>query len=316
MREKEVLSYDLLILGGGPAGLSAGIYGARGAVSTAVLDINMFGGQPSNYLEVENYPGVGLSGGYELMEKFEAHADRFEISKYPMEEILSVELIENKNKIETAEKTFFAKTLIIATGAQAKKLGIPGEKEFSGRGVSYCAICDGSFFKEKVVTVVGGGNAAVEEAIYLTKFATKVNLIHRRESLRADKIVQERAFNNPKINFIWNSVPLEIKGDSSVTELVIKDVNTEKVTTIETNGVFPYIGFAPNSKMFASQLNMDSSGFIITDQNMQTNIAGVFSAGDIRNTPLRQIITAAADGAIAATSAIRHLEKLHEKIIV
>lgn len=316
MSEKEILNYDLLILGGGPAGLSAGIYGARGNVSTAIVDISMFGGQPSLYLEVENYPGFKLTGGFDLMNEFEEHADKFNISKYPNEEIINIELQENDNKIETSKKIFKAKTLIIAAGAQARKLGIPGEKEFAGRGVSYCAICDGSFFKDKVVTVIGGGNAAVEEAIYLTKFATKVNLVHRRDALRADKIVQQRALNNPKINFVWNAVPLEIKGENSVNEIVLKNTQTDEVFSLSTDGVFPYIGFAPNSQVFASQVNMDRGGFIVTDEYMQTNIAGVYAAGDIRTTPLRQIITAAADGAVAATSAIKYLEKLHEEVKV
>ena len=316
MSEKEILNYDLLILGGGPAGLSAGIYGARGNVSTAIVDISMFGGQPSLYLEVENYPGFKLVGGFDLMNEFEEHADQFAINKYPNEEIISVDLKENDNTVETSKKIFKAKTLIIAVGAQAKKLGIPGEKEFAGRGVSYCAICDGSFFRDKVVTVVGGGNAAVEEAIYLTKFASKVNLMHRRDSLRADKIVQERAFKNPKINFIWNAVPVEIKGENTVSELIIKNTKTDEVSSLKTDGVFPYIGFAPNSQLFASQLDMDSAGFIVTDEYMQTSVPGVYAAGDIRTTPLRQIITAAADGAVAATSAIKYLEKLHEEVVV
>jgi len=188
----ENYNFDTVILGGGPAGLAAGIYAARGAVSTAIIDINMFGGQPSNYLELENYPGFSTIGGYDLMEKFEEHADKFGIEKFPMQEIQSVDL---KNKtITTLEATFNAKTIIIASGAQPMKLGVPGEKEFVGRGVSYCAVCDGAFYKDKVVAVVGGGNAAVEEAMYLTKFASKVYLIHRRKELRADKIVQERAF--------------------------------------------------------------------------------------------------------------------------
>ena len=187
-------NFDIIILGGGPAGLSAGIYGARSSAKVAVIDISMLGGQPSNYLELENYPGFSRIEGFDLMEKFEEHADMFGIEKFPMEEIQSVDLTSEIKTIKTLNGEFKAKAVIIATGAQAKKLGVSGEKEFLGRGVSYCAVCDGAFYKDKIVAVVGGGNAAVEEAMYLTRFATKVYVIHRRDELRADKIVQERAF--------------------------------------------------------------------------------------------------------------------------
>lgn len=220
MTEKRELVFDTVILGGGPAGLSAAIYAARGNIKTAVVDITMFGGQPSNYLEIENYPGFPISGGYDLMEKFEEHADKFGVEKFPMQEIQKIDLVSDTKIIESLDTIFKAKTVIIATGAQAAKLGIPGEKEFLGRGVSYCAVCDGAFYKDKTVCVVGGGNAAVEEAGYLTKFANKVYLIHRRNKLRADKIVQERAFNNPKIEFLWNTIPVEIKGKIMLKHLL------------------------------------------------------------------------------------------------
>lgn len=303
-------NYDVVILGGGPAGLAAGIYASRGAVKTAVIDINMFGGQPSNYLELENYPGFPTVGGFDLMEKFEEHADKFGIEKFPMQEIKSVDL---KNKtVSTSDTTFNAKTLIIATGAQPMKLNVPGEKEFVGRGVSYCAVCDGAFYKDKIVAVVGGGNAAVEEAMYLTKFASKVYLIHRRDELRADKIVQERAFKNEKIEFIWNSVVEEIIGDELVNSLVIKNVKSNEVSTLEINGVFPYIGMTPNVDLFNGQLEQDARGFIVTDNMMQTSLNGVYAIGDVRTTPLRQVITATADGAVAAVYAVKYLETLKE----
>ena len=211
------LSFDTIILGGGPAGLSAAIYAARGAVSTAIIDKNMFGGQPSNYLELENYPGFQVIGGYDLMEKFEEHADQFGVKKFPMQEIEKIDLL--AKKIYTKEFEFSAKTIIIATGAQPMKLGVNGEKEFIGRGVSYCAVCDGAFYKDKIVAVVGGGNSAIEEAMYLTKFASKVYVIHRRDELRADKIIQKRAFENNKIEFVWDSVVQEIRGDRYRQEL-------------------------------------------------------------------------------------------------
>jgi len=309
------LEYDLIILGGGPAGLSAAIYGARGNARTAIIDTNMIGGQPTNYLEVENYPGFSLVGGFDLMEQFESHADKFNVDKYPMEEIVSVDFENGNNKIKTLDKEFSAKTVVIATGAGPKKLGIKGEAEFLSRGVSYCAVCDGAFFREKTVTVIGGGNAAIEEAGYLTKFAKKVYVIHRRDSLRADKIVQERAFTNPKIEFIWNAVPVEIIGENTVNTIVIKDVNTNDTKALETDGVFPYVGFSANSKTFEGKIDMDANGFIVTDETMKTSMDSVYAAGDIRVTPLRQIITAASDGAISATMAVRHLEILESTVV-
>ena len=302
----EQLNFDTIILGGGPAGLSAAIYASRGAVSTAIVDINMLGGQPSNYLELENYPGFQVIGGYDLMEKIEEHADKFGVQKFPMQEIESVDL---KNKIiKTKEHEFKAKTIIIATGAQPMKLGVPGEKEFVGRGVSYCAVCDGAFYRNKIVAVVGGGNAAVEEAMYLTKFADKVYVIHRRDELRADKIVQERAFKNEKIEFIWDSVVKEIKGDNLVTTAILENVKTKKVSDLAVNGVFPYIGMTPNVELFSGQLQQDARGFIITDETMATSAEGVFAVGDVRTTPLRQVVTAAADGAVGAVYAVKYLE--------
>lgn len=309
---KETKEFGTVILGGGPAGLSAAIYAARSESTTAVIDTSMLGGQPSNYLELENYPGFSKIGGYDLMEKFEEHADKFNINKFPMEEIESIDLTSNPKIIETKKTIFKSDTIILATGAKAKKLGVLGEKEFIGRGVSYCAICDGAFYKEKTVAVIGGGNAAVEEAIYLTKFANKVYIIHRRDELRADKIVQERAIGNPKIEFIYNSVIKEIQGDNLVHTAIIENIKTNELTNLAVNGVFPYIGFAPNVENILGQLNQDANGFIVTDETMKTSVDGVYAIGDVRNTPLRQVITAAADGAIAAVYAGRYLESLKE----
>lgn len=308
----EILSFDTVILGGGPAGFSAGLYAARGELSTAIVDVNMLGGQPSNYLELENYPGFVCIGGYELMEKFEEHADKFGINKFPMQEILSVDLISNPKVIKTKEYEFNAKTVIIATGAKPMKLGVKGEKEFVGRGVSYCAVCDGAFYKDKVVAVVGGGNAAVEEAIYLTRFASKVYLIHRRDELRADKIVQCRAFENPKLEFVFDSVVKEIVGEDCVKSLVLENVKSKELTNLSVDGVFPYIGISPNVDNFTGQITQDSKGFILTDDTMKTSIDGVFAVGDVRVTPLRQVITAAADGAISAVYASRYIESQKE----
>lgn len=307
------LDFDTIILGGGPAGLSAGIYSARGAVSTAIVDKNMFGGQPSNYLELENYPGFPIVGGYDLMEKIEEHADKFGIQKFPMQEIEKVDLI--SKKIYTKEYEFSAKTIIIATGAQPMKLGVKGEKEFVGRGVSYCAVCDGAFYKNKVVAVIGGGNSAIEEAMYLTKFASKVFVVHRRDELRADKIIQERAFKNEKIEFVWNNVVKEINGENTVNSVVLEDVKTGKQTDLTVDGVFPYIGIVPNTEDFNGQLMQDKKGFIITDETMATSVNGVFAVGDVRNTPLRQVVTAVSDGAVGAVYALKYLETLHTELV-
>lgn len=306
--------FDIIILGGGPAGLSAAIYAARSAAKVAIIDISMLGGQPSNYLELENYPGFSRIEGFELMEKFEDQADMFGIEKFPMEEIQSINLTSEIKTITTLNGEFKAKSVIIATGAQAKKLGVNGEKEFVGRGVSYCAVCDGAFYKDKTVAVVGGGNAAVEEAMYLTRFANKVYLIHRRDELRADKIVQDRAFKNEKLEFIYDTVVKEINGEDLVKSATIENVKTGEVKDLEINGIFPYIGFEPNVDLFNGKVEQDKNGFIVTDATMQTNIKGVYAIGDVRTTPLRQVITAAADGAIAAVYAGRYIEALQEVI--
>lgn len=314
---KQELFFDVIILGSGPAGFSAAIYAARGNVKTAILDISMFGGQPSNYLELENYPGFSLIGGFELMEKFEEHADKFGVEKFPMVEIQSIKLTSEIKEIETLDTIFKTKTVIIATGAQAKKLGIPGEEEFKGRGVSYCAICDGAFYKDKVVAVVGGGNAALEEAMYLTKFAQKVYVIHRRDEFRADKIVQERIKQNEKIEFVLDSVVEKIiNGGAGVSQIEIKNVKTGEKSTLDVDGVFPYIGFKPNCELFNGQVEQDQNGFVKTDVFMQTNVEGVFAIGDLRTTPLRQVITAVADGAIAGVGAVKYLENKEAKVLI
>ncbi len=309
MLEKE---FDVVILGGGPAGFSAGIYTARGNVSTAILDVSMLGGQPSNYLELENYPAFMKIGGFELMEKFEEHADMFGVQKFPMQEIEVIDLVSYPKIIRTKEAEFRAKSVIIATGAKPMKLGVKGEEEFIGRGVSYCAVCDGAFYKDKVVAIVGGGNSAVEEAIYLTKFASKVYIIHRRDELRADKIIQDRATKNEKIEFVLNSVVCEIQGQDLVNNLILKNTKTDEMFNLAVDGVFPYIGITPNVENISGQITQDKAGFIITDETMKTSIDGVFAIGDARNTPLRQVITAASDGAIAGVYAVKYIESLKE----
>ena len=303
--------FDLIILGGGPAGLNAALYAKRGGIDVAIVDTSSVGGQPVNYLEIENYLGFPTIQGWELAEKFEQHIDKFNIQKFQNEEIQNVDLISTIKTVQTLKNKYLAKTIIIATGASPKKLGIRGEDEYIGKGVSYCAVCDGAFYKNKTVVVIGGGNAAVEEGIYLTKFAEKVYIMHRRDELRADKIIQEKAFDNEKIEFIFDSVPLEIVGDSRKVNLIqYKNVKTGEIKTLNTNGVFPYIGFSPNTEFFNAQLVQDEFGFIRVDENMRTSEVGVFAAGDVRRTPLRQVITAVADGAVAGMSAVKYLEEV------
>lgn len=303
--------FDLIILGGGPAGLNAALYAKRGGIDVAIIDTSSVGGQPVNYLEIENYLGFPTIQGWELAEKFEQHIDKFNIQKFQNEEIQNVDLTSTIKTVQALKNKYLAKTIIIATGASPKKLGIRGEDEYIGKGVSYCAVCDGAFYKNKTVVVIGGGNAAVEEGIYLTKFAEKVYIMHRRDELRADKIIQERAFNNEKIEFIFDSIPLEIVGDSKKVNLIqYKNVKTGEIKTLNVDGVFPYIGFSPNTEFFNAQLVQDEFGFIRVDENMRTSEVGVFAAGDVRRTPLRQVITAVADGAIAGMSAVKYLEEV------
>lgn len=303
--------FDLIILGGGPAGLNAALYAKRGGIDVAIIDTSSVGGQPVNYLEIENYLGFPTIQGWELAEKFEQHIDKFNIQKFQNEEIQNVDLISTVKSVQTLKNKYLAKTIIIATGASPKKLGIRGEDEYIGKGVSYCAVCDGAFYKNKTIVVIGGGNAAVEEGIYLTKFAEKVYIMHRRDELRADKIIQERAFDNEKIEFIFDSVPLEIAGDDKKVNLIqYKNVKTGEIKTLNVDGVFPYIGFSPNTEFFNAQLVQDEFGFIRVDENMRTSEVGVFAAGDVRRTPLRQVITAVADGAVAGMSAVKYLEEV------
>lgn len=307
--------FDCIILGGGPAGLSSALYAHRCGLKVAIIDVNAIGGAPVNYLEIENYLGFSKIQGYELCEKFENHIDEFNITKFPYEEIKNIDLISPIKKIITSNCEYCAKTIIIATGARNKKLGVKGEMENIGKGVSYCAVCDGAFYKDKIVAVVGGGNSALEEALYLTKHAKKVYLIHRRDTFRADKVIQDKVFKNKKIELILNSVVEEIIADKKVNSILIKNTKTDKKTKIKTDGIFPYIGLEPNVENFGAQLKLDEAGFILTDINMKTNIEGVYAVGDVRNTPLRQVITAVSDGAVASVSASKYLMNLREEII-
>ena len=302
---------DLIIVGGGPAGLTSAIYSARALIDTMVIEKMLPGGQPVLTSFIENYPGFpdGISGP-EFAERLEAQARRFGAKIVTSQPVVEVSKVEDGFEVKTEGDSFWGKAVIIATGTSPRKLGVPGEDTFTGRGVSYCAVCDGAFYKDKVVAVVGGGDSAIVEAIYLTRFASKVYVIHRRNQLRAEKILQERAFSNPKISFIWDTVVQSIEGEKKVELLRLKNVKTGETSEIYTDGVFVYIGSIPNSSMVKGLVELDESGFIITDNLMRTNIPGIFAAGDVRNTTFRQLATAVGDGAIAANTAEKYLGEL------
>ena len=311
--------YDLVIIGGGPAGLAAALYGGRALFDTAVIEGMMAGGQILLTNEIVNYPGV-IAGesGYSLMQRFEASAKSFGAVFF--NDIINEVDFSNRIKLlRGAKDEYRAMAVILATGARAKLLQVPGEKEFTGRGVSYCATCDGAFFKEKEVFVVGGGDAAVEEAVYLTKFASKVTLIHRRDQLRASRNIQEKAFDNSKISFLWDSAITEMTGDNLLRALSVKNLKTgeERVMTSsvpgDNIGVFIFIGYEPNNALFSEVVALDETGFVLTDERMRTNVSGIFAAGDIRSKSLRQVVTAAADGAVAAVEAAKYIEETFDK---
>ncbi|TJX63320.1 thioredoxin-disulfide reductase [Soehngenia saccharolytica] len=306
--------YDVVIIGAGPAGLSAGLYAARARLNTLIIEKDAVGGQIVTTEEVANYPGsIENATGPSLVARMVEQAEEFG-AKRTSDTIKSVDF-SGKIKVLKGEKADYqAKTVIIATGATPKKIGCPGEKELTGRGVSYCATCDAAFFEDLEVFVVGGGDSAVEEAMYLTKFARKVTIIHRRDSLRAAKSIQEKAFANEKLHFMWDSVITELKGDELLESMVVKNLKTgeEKEIFADENdgtfGVFVFIGYDPATQLFEGIVNMDK-GYIITDDKMATNIPGVFAAGDNRVKPLRQVVTATSDGAIAATQAEKYIEE-------
>lgn len=298
--------YDVVIIGGGPAGLTAGIYVKRAMLNAVLIERMGIGGQIIVTDLVENFPGFKEISGADLAARFEEQAKKFGLEMKGMVEVESIEDKGNTKVIKTTEGDIETKSVIIASGTTPKKLGAKGEIEYTGRGVSYCATCDGFFFKDKVVVVIGGGDSAITEAIYLTKMAKKVIVVHRRNELRAEKINQEHAFSNPKISFIWDSVLEEIVGKTIVEKVILRNVKTNSISEVITDGVFIYVGLIPNTSFVNVQ--KDEWGFIIANAKMETSIKGIFVAGDCRVTPLRQITTAVGDGAIAAVSAERFLE--------
>lgn len=301
--------YDVIVLGAGPAGLTAGLYAGRSRLSTLIIEKGQDGGQIAITDEIENYPGQQVEGesGPSLIARMTEQAKKFGAERCS-DVIKSVELDGDVKKLVGAKGEYLGKTVIIATGAFPKPIGCENEGKFTGKGISFCATCDASFFEDFEVYVVGGGDSAVEEAMYLTKFARKVTIIHRRDQLRAAKSIQEKAFANPKLHFMWDTVVTKVDGDELLNSMTVKNVKTGELTTITADeddglfGLFGFIGYNPNSKLFEGMLDMEN-GYIVTDANMHTNIPGVFAAGDIRVKSLRQVVTAAADGAIAAMQA-------------
>ncbi len=301
--------YDLVIVGAGPAGLTAGIYAARARMKVLLLEKAVPGGQIIVTDWIENYPGFpeGISG-YDLAEKMKVQAEALGL-EIETAEVHSLNLTAQTKEIVLKERTIKAKSLILASGASPRKLGI-GEDKYMGKGISFCATCDGPFFRDKTVVAVGGGDTAVQEAIFLTKFAKKVYLVHRRDELRATKILQERAFANDKIEFVWDSVATGVDGFFGIEGVHIKNVKTNEESTIKADGCFIWVGILPNTEFIKGAVDTDGGGFIIADAKMQTNVPGVYTAGDVRDTPLRQVSTAVGDGAIAAVSAEHYIENL------
>ena len=299
--------YDLIIIGSGPAGLSAAIYAQRARLDTLILEASyVSGGQVVNTYEVDNYPGLPGISGMELGSTLRAHADRLE-SRFAREKVLELELEGKIKTVRTRKNQYQARTLILAMGAGHRKLSVPGEEEFAGMGVSYCATCDGAFFKDKVTAVVGGGDVAAEDAVFLARGCRKVYLIHRREELRAAKILQETVLGLENVEPVWNSVVTEIQGEGQVKNLKIRNVRTGEAGDLPVDGCFIAVGIKPNSELAAGKLEMDEGGYIRAGEDGATSVAGVVAAGDIRTKQLRQIITAAADGANCVTSVQKYL---------
>ncbi len=300
-------AYDVAVLGCGPAGLTAGIYASRSGLRTVILERMAPGGQAATTFSIENYPGFpnGVDGPG-LMAAMEEQAKKFG-TEITITEATSILAEVGEFVLHTTTGQFRARTVIIATGTREKPLGVPGEKELRGRGVSYCATCDGAFFRDKKVVVVGGGDSAITEAIFLARMASRVTVVHRRDTLRANKALQDRAMSNQKIGFVWDSVVTAIEGKERVERIVVRNLKTGETTPIEADGVFVYVGFLPNTAFLSGVVDLDSAGYVIADNMLRTSTPGIFVAGDARVKELRQVVTAAADGAVAAVSAERYL---------
>ena len=307
--------YDLIIIGAGPGGLAAGLYGARAKMDTLIIEKDKTGGQISTTEEVANYPGsIPDASGPTLVARMVEQVEEFGAQKVK-DNILEVDFSKDIKVLKGEKDVYKAKAVIVATGASPRKLDVPGEKDLTGKGVSYCATCDADFFTDMQVFVVGGGDSAVEEALFLTKFAKQVTIVHRRDSLRAAKSIQEKAFKNPKIDFKWDTAIKEIKGDGIVESVIFENLKTNEVEEyladeeFGTFGIFVFTGYLPQTELFKDVLEMDKQGYLITDTKMNSNIKGVFVAGDCRQKTLRQVVTAVADGAIAAVEAEKYVDE-------
>ncbi len=305
--------YDIIIVGAGPAGMTAAIYAARANMKTLIIEKAVPGGQMAKTEEIENYPGFSTILGPDLSRNMFEQAMKFG-AEYVRSQVQEIRAGHPYKTIIMADRQYQAKAVIVATGAEHGRIGVPGEEKFAGRGVSYCAVCDGAFFADLELVVVGGGDAAVEEAIYLTRFASKVTIIHRRNELRAQKIIQQRAFENEKIAFIWNHVIKEIRGDEMVSSLLLKNTQTGEETDYPCQGVFIYVGMEPISGYLKELGITNDTGYIPTDNGMQTKLPGIYAIGDIREKALRQVVTATGDGSIAAVSVQHYIENMEEEI--
>lgn len=312
MAEEKI--YDVIIIGAGPAGMTAAVYASRANLATLMIERGIPGGQMANTEEVENYPGFETILGPELSTKMFEHAKKFG-AEYVYGDVSEVVDGEEYKVIKAGSKEYKTRSIIITTGAEYKKMGVPGEKELGGRGVSYCAVCDGAFFKNKNIVVVGGGDSAVEEGVYLTRFANKVTIVHRRDKLRAQKILQDRAFANEKIDFIWNHTVKQVnEKDGKVGSVTLTSTVDGSEQELAADGVFIYIGMLPLTEPFKNLGILNEQGYIATNDQMETSVKGIYAAGDVREKMLRQIVTATGDGSIAAQSAQVYVEELKEKI--
>ncbi|MDR4433128.1 thioredoxin-disulfide reductase [Bacillus tequilensis] len=312
MSEEKI--YDVIIIGAGPAGMTAAVYTSRANLSTLMIERGIPGGQMANTEDVENYPGFESILGPELSNKMFEHAKKFG-AEYAYGDIKEVVDGKEYKVVKAGSKEYKTRAVIIAAGAEYKKIGVPGEKELGGRGVSYCAVCDGAFFKGKELVVVGGGDSAVEEGVYLTRFASKVTIVHRRDKLRAQSILQARAFDNEKVDFLWNKTVKEIHEENGkVGNVTLVDTVTGEESEFKTDGVFIYVGMLPLSKPFENLGITNEEGYIETNDRMETKVEGIFAAGDIREKSLRQIVTATGDGSIAAQSVQHYVEELQETL--